>query len=56
MGLAVWSETREETRGQGARIRYPFFDIEVSAPTVFHSKAVYTWKAKIVPLAEEMRR
>ena len=56
LDLAVWVETREEVVGQGARIRYTFSDKEVLAPTVFHTKAAYTWKAKIVTLAEEMRR
>ena len=28
----------------------------MSAPIVFHAKAAYTWKSKIVTLAEEMRR
>ena len=32
--FVVWSETREDSKGQGARITYAFFEKEVSAPTV----------------------
>ena len=49
----VW---KEKDKDSVTHIRHSFFEEEVSPPTVFYSKASYSWKAKLVTLAEEMRR
>ena len=40
LDLEAWADHSEE--GRAARIRHSFFDKEVAAPKVFHSKAAYT--------------
>ena len=52
--LEVWRDKAEDRKT--ARIRHSFFEKEVAAPTVFHSKAAYVWRSKIVMLSEEWRR
>ena len=37
-------------------IYHSFYEKDVKAPTLFHTKAAYTWNAKVVMLAEDMRR
>ena len=53
LDIAVWSEN--SGAGGAARIRYTFFEKEISAPTVFHSKAAFSWRSKLVTLSEELR-
>ena len=54
LDIAVWKDNSGE--GGAAKVRYTFFEKEVSAPTVFHAKAAYSWRSKIVTLSEELRR
>ena len=37
-------------------IHHTFYEKNVSAPPVLHSKAAFSWKNKLVTLTEEMRR
>ena len=52
LDLAMWTEKVEADK---PRIRFTFFEKEVTAPTVFHSQAAYNWRSKIITLSEEMR-
>ena len=54
LDLAVRLEPREVSGN--LKIRHTFYEKAVSAPTVFHSKAAYNWRSKLVTLSEEMRR
>ena len=50
----MWLERKE---GSGnLKIRHTFYEKAVTAPTVFHSRAAYNWRSKLVTLSEEMRR
>ena len=53
LDLAVWLEGRDDSGN--LKIRYTFYEKAISAPTVFHSKAAYNCRSKLVTLSEEMR-
>ena len=53
LDLEVWAAHTEEGK---MRIRHTFYEKAIAAPSVFHSKAAYGWRSKIVTLSEEMRR
>ena len=53
LDLKVW----KETAGDGnILIRHTFYEKEVTSPLVFHAKGAYTWRSKLVTLAEEVTR
>ena len=54
LDLKVWTDNNGEDGV--CQIRHTFFEKEISAPLVFHSRASHSWRMKIVVLSEEMRR
>ena len=54
LDLAVWKDNQGQ--GGATRIWYSFYEKPVTAPIVFHSRAAYGWRPKIVTLSEELRR
>ena len=45
LDLEVWATRTEEGK---ARIRHTFYEKAIASPSVFHSKAAYGWRSKIV--------
>ena len=50
------SGRRTQGGGGAARIRFSVYERAIAAPTVFHSRAAYNWRSKIITLSEELRR
>ena len=47
---------RKESRGMYMRIRHTYYEKPMASPLVFHSRAAYSWRCKIVTLSEETGR
>ena len=48
LDLEVWADRAGDGK---AVIRHTFFEKAITAPYVFHSKAAYNWRSKIVTLS-----